>query len=66
MANLVKTTSISMFIIGLFFGIIIGFIDPLIQDSLVNIISVSVAFSMIVGTIGIGYSIANTTQYTAK
>jgi hypothetical protein len=61
MANLVKTTSISMFIIGLFFGIIIGFIDPLIQDSLVNIISVSVAFSMIVGTIGIGYSITKTT-----
>jgi hypothetical protein len=66
MANLVKTTSISMFIIGLFFGIIIGFIDPFIQDSLVNIISVSVAFSMIVGTIGIGYSITKTTQYTAQ
>ena len=66
MEKLVKTISISMFIIGLILGITIAIANPLIQENFINTISLSVVVSMIVGAIGIVYSIANTTQYTAK
>ena len=55
-----------MFIIGLILGITIAIANPLIQENFINTISLSVVVSMIVGAIGIVYSIANTTQYTAK
>jgi hypothetical protein len=66
MKKVAKITFISMFIIGLILGITIGIASPLIQqESFINTISLSVVVSMIAGAIGIVYSIAKTTQYTA-
>jgi hypothetical protein len=55
-----------MFIIGLILGITIAIANPFIQENFINTISLSVVVSMIAGAIGIVYSIANNTQYTAQ